>query len=303
MSAFLAAPFAELAPFLVDFGYRPVPICPGAKAPLIEGWQQDHSPSHYLPRCADWGTGILTRTCPAVDLDIRDKEIVRVLIELATDMLGPSPFRIGHPPKTLLPFSTVEPFDKIISRLWALPGENWRVDAYIPHRIEILGDGQQFCVYHRHPRGSWYRWRRGKPMDTHLIDLPEIDHDMAIAFRDVAEHVLAEYGAVPLRRHDRRWYPDLGQPRDRERRPVAPVETSWQALDPDTLAHLLDAKHAQRLRAGAWITSCPAHESQGHRSLSITPRDGGGSVVHCFAGCEFIEVAQAIAEIVGRRAA
>jgi hypothetical protein len=37
--------------------------------------------------------------------------------------------------------------------------------------------------------------------------------------------------------------------------------------------------------------------------LSITPRDGGGSVVHCFAECDFAEIAREISAIVGRAAA
>ena len=50
---------------------------------------------------------------------------------------------------------------------------------YSPHRVEILGDGQQFVAYARHPRGTFYRWARGEPMDTTLIDLPEIDQASA----------------------------------------------------------------------------------------------------------------------------
>ena len=43
MSAFLQATFAEVAPFLADYGYHPVPIKPGAKAPLIDDWQAGHA--------------------------------------------------------------------------------------------------------------------------------------------------------------------------------------------------------------------------------------------------------------------
>jgi hypothetical protein len=68
------------------------------------------------------------------------------------------------------------------------------------------------------------------------------------------------------------------------------------------LAKRIDAKHAGRLKAGGWITVCPAHtagEGSTHRSLSITPRTGGGSVVHCFAECRFPEIARAITDILG----
>jgi hypothetical protein len=112
MGAFLKATFGEIASYLADYGYQPVPIRPGAKAPMIDDWQAGHPVDYYLPQCADWGTGILTATCPAIDLDIRDRELVRILINLSGDMLGPSPFRIGAPPKALLPFSPAESFEK-----------------------------------------------------------------------------------------------------------------------------------------------------------------------------------------------
>jgi hypothetical protein len=313
LSSFPKAPFGAIAPYLADFGYSPVPIKPGFKAPMSDDWQTPRSPDHYLPRCAHWGTGILTANCPAVDLDIRDRELVRVLLELAGELLGPSPFRVGAPPKALLPFSTAAPFDKISGRWFALPGDDWRAPDYAPHRIEVLGAGQQFVAYARHPRGTWYRWRRGEPMDTPLVDLPEIDQAAATAFLSGAQSVIREIGAIPLVRREKVWFPDAWAPADfgepepptfvrRRTKSGERFDDSWQHLEPETLAKLIDAKHAQRTKGG-WITACPAHTSEGRRSLSITPRDGGGSVIHCFAECGFAELANAISAIVGRRAA
>jgi Bifunctional DNA primase/polymerase, N-terminal len=308
-TTFTKAPFDVVAPYLADFGYHPVPIKPGYKAPLLDDWQTPKSPDHYLPQCTRWSTGILTATCPAVDLDIRDKELVRVLIELAGDALGPSPFRVGAPPKALLPFSTGAPFDKISGRWFALPGDNWRADGFAPHRIEILGNGQQFVAYARHPRGTFYRWRRGEPMDTYLVDLPEIDQAIARGFLWAAQRLVRELGAIALVRVDKVWFPDAWEPADHgeperktdRRRSNSNVNSDWQSIDPEQLAKEIDAKHAKRTKDG-WITSCPAHKSEGHRSLSITPRDGGGSIVHCFGGCEFVEIAREISAITGRRA-
>jgi hypothetical protein len=314
VSVFTTKPFACVAPLLADYGYLPVPVKPTFKAPLIDDWQAGHPPDHYLPQCAAWGTGILTAGCPAIDLDIRDRELVRVLIDLAGEMLGPSPFRVGAPPKALLPFSTAAPFDKISGRWFALPGENWRANGYAPHRIEVLGDGQQFVAYARHPRGTFYRWRRGEPMDTYLVDLPEIDQAGANAFLWAAHVVIREVGATTLVRRDKVWFPDAWAPADfgepeqqigRSRQPNSGerIDRNWQRLEPETLAKLIDPRHARALKNGAWICSCPAHTSEGHRSLSITPRDGGGSIVHCFGGCTFLEIAREITAIVGLRAA
>jgi hypothetical protein len=322
VSAFLLAPFAEVAPHLEATGYRPVPIKPGFKAPLLDDWQAGHPVEHWLPHrdpgtgkvtdCARWGTGLLTAPTPAVDLDIRDKELVRALIRLADDMIDPAPFRIGSPPKALLLFCTDEPFDKISGRWFALPGEDWRASGYQPHRLEVLGDGQQCLVCARHPRGTFYRWARGEPMTTYRIDLPEIDQNRAQSFLWTAQNVIREVGAAALVRRDKVWFPDawaqgdFGEPEPttlRVRKVSGErVDSSWQRLDQETLAKKIDAEHARQLKGGGWITSCPAHRSEGHRSLSITPRDGGGSVVHCFAECDFAEIAREIARIVGEAA-
>jgi hypothetical protein len=116
-----------------------------------------------------------------------------------------------------------------------------------------------------------------------------------------------------LRKEEGRWWPcawepeDFGEParatssiQHRAAKSSGPVDRSWQSIEPERLAKLIDAKHASRLKGGGWITACPAHRSEGGRSLSITPRDGGGSVVHCFAECSFGDVANAISSIVGK---
>jgi hypothetical protein len=311
MSAFIKAPFGRVAPYLWDYGYPPVPIKPTFKAPMIDGWQAGHPPGHYLPHrnpetgalnnCASWGTGILTETCPAVDLDIKARELVRVLLDVAYDVLGLTPFRVGAPPKVLLPYSTAAPFDKVSGRWWALPGEDFRVAKYSPHRVEILGKGQQFVCYAKHPRGSYYRWRRGCPMDTPLVDLPEIDETTAKGFLATAETILEDIGGIPLRRENQVWRPDLARAEQGSRRREVsdgPIDSSWQHLDPETLAKKIDPTNARPLRkSGGWTCKCPGHDGVGNRSLSITKRDGGGSVVHCFAECGFSEIAREISAI------
>jgi hypothetical protein len=316
VSAFTEAPFYELAPYLADYGYRPVPIKPGFKAPMLDDWQAGHAPEHYLPHrdpntgkvtdCRGWGTGILTATCPAVDLDIKDRELVRVLLDLVDEVLGYAPFRIGSPPKALVPFSTAAPFDKLSGRWWALPGENYRAGGYSPHRLEVLGRGQQYVAFARHPSTKRpYRWRRGCPMTMLWVDLPEIDEASARGFLATAERVIEDVGAVPLRKVAGEWMPDLGRPEQASPRRVdradGSTDRNWQFLDPETLAKRIDAKNARRLKNDGWITACPAHRSEGARSLSITPRDSGGSIVHCFAECSFGDVSNAISAILGRR--
>jgi len=310
MSAFIAAPFAEVAPHLEATGYQPVPIKPRFKAPMLDDWQAGHPVEHYLPHrhpvtgkvtdCASWGTGLLTASCPAIDIDIRDRELVRVLIELADEMIGGSPFRIGQRPKVLLPFCAEMPFEKLASRWFALPGDDWRSPGYKPNRAEILAGGQQFVSYARHPdTRRLYRWGRGEPMQTYRIDLPELTADLAARFVAVVEDVLLAAGAIPVRQRDQLWQPDLGEPDPQPARSssngAADYSAAWRAWQPETLAKAID-KAASRLNSGGYVCKCPAHNGEGNRSLSITTGNDGRVLLHCFGGCEFSEIVKAIGE-------
>jgi hypothetical protein len=195
--------FGVDAPILAGLGHSCVPIKPFTKAPEgIPGWQKPRSPVDYLPECGDWGTGVLTATTPAIDLDIRDRGIVRILIRLAEDMLepGPSPIRIGQFPKALLPFSTAEPFAKIVGRWFAFPGEDYTTPGFKGQRIEVLGDGQQFVAYAVHPTtGRPYKWVRGSLLTYHAVDLAPLEQSQAAGFVEAAERLLVRAGMIPLR--------------------------------------------------------------------------------------------------------
>jgi hypothetical protein len=304
LSAFTKAPFGVVAPFLADYGYHPVPIIPGDKRPAVDEWQTPRPPAAYLPRYARYWTGILTATCPAIDLDIRDKELVRVLIDTAGDMLGVAPFRVGQPPKALLLYGADAPFPKITGRWWALPGEDIKAERYNGHRVEILGDGNQFVAFAKHPRGTFYRWQRYSPMSLHRDVLVPIGQGEAQAFLETAERIIAKVGGRPIKRRAGVWeYDDVApqrpaRPRDHSRE-WAPSE--WQKMDPEALAKRIDPQHAKRTRQG-WICSCPAHKSEGNRSLTVNYRADGGSLVKCWAECDFADIARAIEHIVGRAA-
>jgi hypothetical protein len=54
VSAFTKASFGELAPFLAEAGYQPVPIKPGFKAPLLTGGRPGIRPN---PTCLSTALG------------------------------------------------------------------------------------------------------------------------------------------------------------------------------------------------------------------------------------------------------
>jgi hypothetical protein len=142
-----------------------------------------------------WGTGILTARTPAIDIDVRHEAVAREIVALAHTMLGPAPQRFGAAPKVLLPYRTDEPFPKIVSRQFLMPGDEDDAD---PHLIEILADGQQFVAYAVHPdTGNPYRWEDGDPLDIPAAELPLLTRGAAEAFIKEAEAVLLRHGGRP----------------------------------------------------------------------------------------------------------
>ncbi len=55
---------------------------------------------------------------------------------------------------------------------------------------------------------------------------------------------------------------------------------------------VLESLHARRSGQG-WVLRCPAHEDR-NASLSVSITDSGRLLAHCFAGCSFDEIRQAL---------
>jgi len=81
------------------------------------------------------------RSLPGLDIDSLNEHIVAKVKELAWEVLGPAPVRIGKAPKTLLMYRTDEPVRRMRSRSKA------RRET---HLIEMLGDGQQYLIHGIH---------------------------------------------------------------------------------------------------------------------------------------------------------
>jgi Bifunctional DNA primase/polymerase, N-terminal len=299
-------PFGTLGPVLAELGYRCVPIEPGTKSPGSTGWQSPRTVDEYLPRCARWGIGVLTAHTPAIDLDIRDSGLVKILIHLAEEMLeaGPSPIRIGQCPKALLPFSCGEPFDKVVSRWFALPGEDFTAPGFKGHRIEVLGDRQQFVAFAVHPNtGRHYRWVRGSLLTYHAVDLAPINQEQAAAFVRAAEAILLRANMLPLVLSGGRYRLDLPEaspppPEPRRRRPGDPQTVRvWDFMTPEELAKAIDPTTARRQHDGSWRLRCPVHHGQHTDSLRIAQGHQQAIVWKCFADCSQDDVRRKLSEI------
>lgn len=154
-------PISYLAQFgaaLIAQGYRFVPIQPGTKKPgqVRSGAWCDYpqwsrharrdTTAAELDLWSRWpgaGVGVLTGEVIAIDIDVCDEQVAAALQELAMRQLGPTPaMRIGKAPKRLLLYRATEPFA-----------------GFRRHPIEVLGLGQQFVAYGRHPEtGLDYTW-------------------------------------------------------------------------------------------------------------------------------------------------
>ncbi|MBO6510140.1 MAG: AAA family ATPase [Roseibium sp.] len=180
---------AEYGPRLLSKGYPIVPIKPGTKYPGFDGWQKTEADETKLAR---WlgngfkrgGVGVLTRELPAVDLDVQDPDIVEQLVEWCEDNLGQTVRRVGSAPKQLLVFRTDEPFAKVASDKYGdFEGRE--------HKVEILGDGQQFVAYATHPDTRQpYEWVSELGLaDTDPDDLPTITEPQARALVEFFESI------------------------------------------------------------------------------------------------------------------
>ena len=133
-------------------------------------------------------TGVLTAYTPAIDIDITDPEAAALAEEVGKELFGDRGVilvRFGRPPKRTLPFRTATPFPKMSACFEAPNGST--------HKIEILGDGQQFICFGIHPdTGEPYTWHGGTPLDTPHEELAEVTEEDMQAYLELVSERLAE---------------------------------------------------------------------------------------------------------------
>ncbi len=171
---------------LIRKGYSIVPIKPGYKFPKgLNNWQAIYADERLL---LEWlagpfkfaGIGILTKHTPAIDIDVRDAQIIEKLLKYIKKKIGISAQRVGEAPKLLLPYRTDRPFNKISSPIY-------QDQAGKKHQIEIMGDGQQFVAYGIHPKTQRpYTWISEQA-------LADIQRDDLITLTQIQAQQLIEY--------------------------------------------------------------------------------------------------------------
>jgi hypothetical protein len=188
--------FKTLGEDLVRAGYPIVPLPLGSKGPRIKNWPNLRLSVEDVQRMAangsaQAGVGVIAATCPAIDVDILD-DVVADAMNDAIDVIFEKRCaltRTGKAPKFLVPFRSDTPFRKMSS--------NTYTDGTNEHKVEILGDGQQWVAYHIHPdTGKPYVWYDGLSDDgivgVRRADLPELTPDHARSVIDAFELLAAE---------------------------------------------------------------------------------------------------------------
>src|SRR5262249_5060749 len=134
------------------------------------------------------GTGTRTQKTPALDLDVKDPEVIaRLKSEVAEWFAGHKLiFRTGEAPKVAVLFRCDATFPKIVRVFKAPDGTE--------HRIEFLCDGQQLACYGVHPKTRLpYSWEGGVgPINVPWAELPLIDVQSAKALVDCLAAMLKE---------------------------------------------------------------------------------------------------------------
>lgn len=177
-------------------GYKIIPIPKGSKRPVEDSWEAMDLSELDIRRFAEsrykhGNIGILTEHTPAVDLDIYDAAMADEMCRWVERQFG-DVVRVGAAPKKLLVFRTDKPFRKL---------QCVYNDGKRDHGVEILGLGQQFVAYGRHPDGFDYTWTSlDEPLTLEVDQLPLLHAEDADTILDKFEELAAARGWTRKRR-------------------------------------------------------------------------------------------------------
>jgi hypothetical protein len=175
-------------------GFHPLPL--EGKVPHISEWQQKFLTTNDEEIRNVWpgvyhlahNTGVLAKFAPGLDIDIMDEaaaEAVEMLAREHFEERGNIHVRFGLRPKRLVVLRTDEPFAKLFCVFDDPSGKE--------HKIEILGDGQQYVVHGIHPdTHKPYSWFGGDLETIRCEDLPYVRREDAEQFLDSATKLLVE---------------------------------------------------------------------------------------------------------------
>ena len=137
--------YAEFHKDLIAAGYEIIPVKPNGKAPINSDWS-NFTKKEMLKAAKQHpnaSIGLLTANTPCIDVDCRNKELAKLMVDYLRPMFPQSLERVGNAPKTLFICRTDQPFTKLASKIY-LDADNNKC------QVEILGKGQQAVVWGNH---------------------------------------------------------------------------------------------------------------------------------------------------------
>jgi len=191
---------------LFKLGYDVIPVLPitstksnPGKRPALADWQSLEITKELVEawkkRFPDYNLGIRTEKTPAVDIDCLDEDGTAYMMDKVESLIGMGPVRVGKAPKSLILCQAEETFTKVKSRVWVDDDGN-------ENAVEILGAGQQFVAYGKHPKTlKDYEWIHG------VDEAPESyypDFDLPIISLRTAREIVDTFD---LYAKDRGWTP------------------------------------------------------------------------------------------------
>src|SRR6516165_10471503 len=205
----------------IKAGYEPIP-CIGMR-PAPAKWPtiaiDIDTPINWDVTYPDaTNTGIRTRHAPAVDIDIYDAAMAERIEDVLRATVAQETLikRIGKPPKRLIPFRCETPFNKI--------KVNFKAPDGTIHKVEVLGDGQQYIAEGIHPdTGQPYIWEGGELISVARSHLPLLDEATARHFIAEVSSTLRSAGWIEV--------DDKGRPKGKTNgsRPATPSPPSSSA--------------------------------------------------------------------------
>ena len=87
--------------------------------------------------------GLKAGKYPALDIDVVNESLARIIGDMATKALGAAPIRIGRAPKRLLMYRTDDQIGRMRLR--------FRDGKGVEQLVELLGEGQQYVIAGVHP--------------------------------------------------------------------------------------------------------------------------------------------------------
>ncbi len=254
--------FGTAGPALLRAGFKPIPV--NGKRPVTKKWEEAPMHPDQVGFWADefplLNTGLRTEDLVAVDIDIYHHEVADAVEAAFVARFGPGLKRLGETPKRLLLYGAQTPGLKITSPLFQT------VDG-VEHKVEILGDGQQFVAYGIHPDTLRpYEWVGDGPLDIERWQLNVLDRD------DVAKWVARDLRDILL---PKGFLPKIGG---------STTTPSGAPLDPDDPFDRIKQRHDDVSLADlAWMLD---HLEADHCDDRDSWRNAVFAVHHQFHGTE-----------------